>query len=269
MNKTLTFFTAPLTALFYPRVYRDAVQSSAGRGILYALYVAALTIALIMMFISARVMPKINGFVDWTKANMPVMVWTPAGLSLENGQTTAMLKHPQYGTIAVFDMTKTAVTAKDMEDTYLLVTAQKIFMKRAPGQIEERDITAAGLRSSQQLPPKVRIAGDFVSKFFQNIKNSMAFVIPFVLLPLFFVLILVTNLFYSLAGLLFNLLRQNKLRYGAIFNLSCFSASAAFVPTWIFLTIVSRPFPLWAGLLINLGYLLFAFKITDKDIKTA
>ncbi len=268
MNKTLAFLTAPVTVLFSPRVYRDATQSSAGRGVLYSLYVAALSVVLIMIVISFKAMPQVNAFADWTQNNMPVMIWTPAGLSLENGQTTAKLTHPQLGTIAVFDMTKTTVMPDDMDNTYLLVTAQKVFLKRAPGQIEERDITAAGMRSKQQLPPRVRIDGGVAKKLFQNIKNSMAFVVPFLLLPILFMFLLITNLFYSLAGLLFNLLRQNKLRYGAIFNLACFGASAAFVPTWVLLMTAARVLPLWAGLLINLGYMFFAFKVTDKDAKT-
>ena len=269
MNKTLAFLTAPVTVLFNPGVFREAVKSSAGRGVLYSLYVAALSVVLIMIVISAKVMPQVNAFADWVQNNLPVLVWTPAGLSLENGQTTAKLTHPQLGTIAVFDMTKRTVMPGDMDDTYLLVTATKVFMKRAPGQIEERDITVAGIRSKQQLPPKVRIDQTITGKLFQNIKSSMAFVLPFVLLPVLFMFLLVTNLFYSLAGLLFNMLRRSKLRYGAIFNLACFGASAAFVPTWAVLLVASRALPVWAGVLINLGYLFFAFKITDKDTAAA
>ncbi|MEI6297861.1 MAG: hypothetical protein WCO84_09590, partial [bacterium] len=157
MNKMLTFFTAPVTAFFYPPVYKDAAQSSASRGVLYSLYLAGLSGVLIMAVLSAKVMPAVDAFVDWTRINMPAMTWTPAGLSLENGQATAALIHPQYGAIAFFDMTKTAATEEDMSKAYILVTSKKVFIKRAPGQIEERDITGAGMRSGQQLPPKILI----------------------------------------------------------------------------------------------------------------
>ncbi len=269
MNKTLTFLTAPVTALFYPRVYRDGIQSSAGRGVLYSLYVAALSVILIMMVLSAKVMPQADAFIDWAKTHMPAMVWTPEGLSLENGQTTATLTHPQFGTIAVFNMTQTTATPADVEKTYILVTARKIFIKHAPGQIEERDITGAGMRSRQQLPSKIRINGDIMAKLYQNIKSVMAFVIPFVLWMSLFIFILAANLFYSLAGLLFNVFRQNKLGYGAIFNLACFSTTAAFTPTWAILLLVPRLFPVWTGLLINLAYMFFVFKITDKNAQAA
>ncbi len=266
MNKMLTFFTAPITAFFYPPVYQDASKSSAGRGVLYSLYLAGLSVVLVMIVLSAKVMPQIDAFVDWTKINLPVMVWTPAGLSLENGQTTASLVHPQYGTIALFDMTKTTATEADMGKAYILVTSRKVFTKRAPGQIEERDITGAAVKSSQQLPPKVLVNGALAVKIYQNIKRAMTFVMPFLFLVIFFMFLLVANLFYSLAGLLFNLMRKEKLRYGAVFNLTCFATSAAFTLMWLRVLTPLRtlPLPSVLTLLVNLVFMFFAFKVTDK-----
>ena len=266
MNKMLTFFTAPVTALFYPPVYKDAVRSPAGRGMLYSLYLAGLSAVLVVLFLSIKVMPRADAFAGWVKKNMPVLVWTPDGLSLENGQSSATLVHPQYGPVAVFDMTKTTVTEADMGRAYFLVTSKKVYMRRAPGQLEERDITAAGMRSAQQLPPRVRINGDLAMNLFQNVKKAMAFMVPFMILILSFVFFLVMNLFYSLAGLLFNRMRSEKLGYGAIFNLTCFATTAFFTLTWIKALI---PFPAFTGafglnILINLAYLYFAFKITDR-----
>jgi len=266
MNKTLTFLTAPITAFFYPPVYHDAAKSSAGRGVLYSLYLAGLSTILVMLVLSARFMPQANTFVDWTQKNMPVLIWTPVGLSLENGQTTAALVHPQYGTIALFDMTKTTAKEADMGKAYILVTSQKVFIKRAPGQIEERDITGAAMRSGQQLPQRVRIGGDIVGKVYQNIKGALAFVVPLLVLVFSFLVFLVGNLFYSLLGLLFNLMRTEKLGYGAIFNLACFATSAAFTLTWlralIPLKVLAWPFAL--NILINLVFMFYAFKVTDK-----
>jgi hypothetical protein len=271
MNKMLTFFTAPISAFFYPPVYQDAVKSSAGRGVLYSLYLAGLSVVLIMMVVSARVMPQVDAFVEWTKVNMPAMIWTPAGLSLESGQTTASLIHPQYGTIALFDMTKTAATEADMGKAYVLVTSQKVFIKRAPGQIEERDITGAGMRAGQQLPPKVRINGDIAVKMYQNIKGAMSFVVPFFIFVFLFMFFLTMNLFYSLVGLLFNLMRSEKLRYGAIFNLTCFATTAAFTLTWLRVLIPLKvlAWPLGLNIVINLVFMFLAFKITDKKKEVA
>jgi len=200
MNKMLTFFTAPVTAFFYPPVYQDAAKNSAARGVLYSLYLAGISVVLVMIFLSAKVMPQADAFVNWLKTNMPVLIWTPAGLSLENGQNTATLLHPQYGMIALFDMNKTAVTEADMGNVYFFVTSKKVFLRRAPGRIEERDITGSGIRSSQRLPPRVRIDGDVAVKMYRNIKRGMAIFVPFLILLISFIFFLVANLFYSLAG---------------------------------------------------------------------
>jgi hypothetical protein len=271
MNKTLTFFTAPITAFFYPPVYQDAAKSSAGRGVLYSLYLAGLSVILIMLVLSVKVMPQADAFVNWTKTQMPVLIWTPAGLSLENGQTTAALIHPEYGTIALFDMAKKSASEGEMDKTYIFVTSQKVFIKRAPGQIEERDITGAGMQSKQQLPPRVRIDGTIVEKLYQNLKGAMTFVVPLLILIFSFIFLLLANLFYSLAGLLFNLMRTEKLGYGAIFNLTCFATSAAFTLTWIraLTPLQAVTFPFALNMLVNLGFMFFAFKVTDRKKEAA
>ncbi len=266
MNKMLTFFTAPVTAFFYPPVYQDAAKGSVGRGILYSLYLAGLSVVLVMIVVSARFMPQADAFVNWVKTDMPALIWTPAGLSLENGQTTATMAHPQYGTMVLFDMTKTTATDADMGRAYILVTSQKVFLKRGPGQIEARDITGAGMRSTQQLPSRVRINGDVAVKVYQNIKGAMAFLVPFLILIFCFMFFIVSNLFYSVAGLLFNLLRSEKLRYGAIFNLTCFATTAAFTLTWLRILIPLKvlALPFFLHILINLCFMFFAFKVTDQ-----
>ena len=266
MNKMFTFFTAPVTALFYPPVYQDAAKSNAGRGVLYCLYLAGLTTVLVLILLSVKLMPHAVAFAQWTQSNMPVLIWTPAGLSLENGKTTATLVHPQYGTIALFDMTKTAATEADMGKAYFLVTSQKVFIKRAPGQIEARDITGAGMRPTQQLPPRVRIDGTTAMTMYQNVKSAMSFVVPLLVLISSFVFFMAASLFYSLAGLLFNLMRTEKLGYGAILNLACFAITAAFTLSWLKTLIPGQTlaWPFSVNVLINLVYLFAAFKITDQ-----
>jgi hypothetical protein len=198
---------------------------------------------------------------------MPVVIWTPEGLSLENGQTTALLTHPKFGTVMAFDMTKTAVTDADMEKTYVLVTAQKVFMKRGPGQIEERDITKAGIQTTKQLPPKIRITGEVVGGLFKVIKDTAFLIVPISVAVLFFFFMLLANLLYSLAGLLFNLMRKQKLRYGAIFSLTSFATTVSFTLTWLQIMTPFRRLPLPFGvmILLSLIYMFVAFKVTDSD----
>ncbi|MDD5226529.1 MAG: DUF1189 family protein [Candidatus Omnitrophica bacterium] len=266
MNKKSSFWLAPVFALFSPGIYREAVKSSAGRGVLYALYMALIGVAVVMAAIAGKMTPQADVFVGWLANNLPVTIWTPAGLSLENGKTTEVLTHPRYGAIAVFDMTKTAVTEADMGKAFILVTATKVFIKRSPGQIQARDITGAGLRPGQQLPAKVRITGAFIEKFYQNIKGPLLWGIALMLLIPLFLAGLLMGLFYSLVGLLFNLMRTEKLGYGAIFNLTCFAMTTSIVIFWLKLLtpIENIPWPWFMTGLINLGYMFFAFKVTDK-----
>ncbi|MFH1208824.1 MAG: DUF1189 family protein [Candidatus Omnitrophota bacterium] len=270
MNNLLSFWLAPVTALFHPRVFHDATKRSAWKGVLYVFYLSVIAGVLTVFLMLGRVLPVVNEFVSWTQKTMPVVIWTPGGISLENGQTTALLVHPQYGPIVAFDMTKTSVTEADLNKAPLLVTSTKVFMKRAPGQIEERDITKAGIQTKEQLPPKIRITGEIVGGLFKVIKNTLFLIIPPVMIVLFFFLILITDLLYSLVGLLFNMMRKQKLRYGSIFSLVCFATTVSFTLTWFQIMTPLRRLPLPFGvmILINLVYMFVAFKITDvQDAK--
>jgi hypothetical protein len=267
MNNLLSFWLAPVTALFHPRVYHDAAKRSAGKGVLYVLYLSVIAGVLTLVLMLGTVLPLANEFVAWTQKAMPVMIWTPEGLSLEDGQTTALLVHPKYGPVIAFDMTKTSVTEADMKKAGILVTAQKVYMKRAPGQIEERDITKAGIQTTKELPPKIRITGEVVGGLFKVVKNTVFLIVPPTVAILFFFLILIADLLYSLAGLLLNMMRKQKLHYGAIFSLTCFATTVSFALTWfqILTPFRTMPLPFVVLILVNLVYMFVAFKITDND----
>ncbi len=267
MNNLLSFWLAPITALFNPCVYRDAIKGSSWRGVLYGLYLALIGGVLTLVLMLSLVAPTADEFAAWTQKNMPVVIWTPEGLSLENGQTTALLVHPKFGPVVAFDMTKTSVSETDMAKVYFLVTSTKIFIKRGPGEIEGRDITKAGIQTTKQLPPKIRITGEVVGSLFKVVKNAAFMVVPLAITVISFFLILISNLFYSLIGLLLNLMRKQKLRYGAIFSLTCFATTVAFTVTWLQIMTPIRKLPLPFGwmILATLVYMFVAFKITDVD----
>ncbi|MBU9889669.1 MAG: DUF1189 domain-containing protein [Candidatus Omnitrophica bacterium] len=266
MNNLVSFWLAPLTAFFHPRVYRDAARGSGGRGVLYVLYLSLIAVALVTVLLGVKVSPVMDSLAGWMQQNMPVVIWTPEGVSLENGQTTASLDHPEYGPLAKLDLTKTEVTEVDMGDVFFFVTAKRVFIKRGPGQIENRDITGAGFRTGQQLPPKVRITGEIVGKLYQNIKATMSVVVPVTLCIFLFISILIMNGLYSLIGLLFNRGRKQKFGYGTIFSMTCFATTAAFMLPWlrIVIPVPVLPWPIVESVLITLAYMFFAFKVTDQ-----
>lgn len=266
MNNLISFWLAPLTALFHPAVYRDAVRSSAGRGVLYALYAAAISTAVILGIMFAVLLPQADAVAEWAQKNLPVLIWTPDGLSVEGGQSAKVMDYPGYGPVIIFDMSKTAVTGQDMGSAFLFVTATKVYIQREPGRLEVRDITKTGIQTQQQLPEKVRITGEVVGKLYQNVKKTLKLLVPGMVLFGVFVFNLLGIVFYSLVGFLLNQTRKSKLPYGAIFSLTSFALTASWLLTWIrlFPPFQGFPWPWWGGVLVNLAYLFFAFRVTDQ-----
>lgn len=268
MNNLISFWCAPVTAFFHPDVYRDAAKSPGRRGVLYTLYTTVFSVVIFMILMFAVVLPRTNDFMNWAKQDMPEMVWTPKGLSLENGQTSHIMNYPGYGPVVLFDMTKTDVTEQDMGQAFLFVTQTKVYAKKAmQGNLEIRDITAAGIQAKQQLPPKIRITKEMAGTLFNNVLRAVVVVLPIILLFAFFIFNICSNLFYSLAGLFFNRMKGNKLRYSAVFNLSCFALTASWVLTWLFVLPIFHglSLPWWAATALNLAYLFYAFKVTDQS----
>jgi hypothetical protein len=267
MNKTASFFLAPITSIFSREVYQEAAKASAGRGVLYVLYWAFLTAFIAAIIMGTQVLPRADAFVQWFSKEMPVVIWTPEGISLENGQSAATISHPSYGPIAILDMKKTTVTEADMGQAYFFLTATKVFMKKAPGAVEERDITKAGIKTDQQLPARVRITGELAMKLYQTVKKVFLAIIPLMVFIASFFVYLIGNLFYSVIGILLNLARKSKLRYGLIFTLTCFCTGVSLTLMWFkaLTPLRAMPWPLWVSVLINLIYMFFAFRITDSD----
>lgn len=268
MNNLLSFWLAPVTAFFFPGVYCDAARSRGTRGILYNLYLAGLVTVFIMGMLVSLLVSGADEFMIWLRKDLPVLTWTPEGLSMKSDVLQPYtLVHPVHGPIAVFDMKKTTVTDAEMGKFPIVVTASKIFYKRTATLIEERDITQAGFQAQQRqqrLPSKVQITGDIVYQTYQNLKRALFFILPLVFLIIFFIFFLLSSLFYSLAGLLFNRMRKNRLGYGAVYNLTCFALTASLVLSWI---IKSVPMAWFWGVLINLGYMFFAFKVSDPETR--
>lgn len=265
MNKLLSFFLAPITAFFLPQVYRDAARSSGGKGLLYIVYCSFLLTAFVLMIFASRLTIS-DAFIQWVKKEIPVLIWTPEGLSLEDHQQSARLDHPVYGPIAVFDMTRTSVSPQDMEQIYLFVTAKQIFFNKPVGPAEERDITSSGLRSQKRLPTRVRVTGELIEKFYRKGTLTFMIIAPAAIFPFSFLVFLAGNLLYSLAGLLLNLLRKNKLRYGAVFSLTCFATGTSLMLFCLQTLgpLQTLPWPTAMNFLLGLIYMAIAFTFTDS-----
>jgi len=268
MNKHATFLTAPVTSLFMRSVYDDAMKNSAWRGVLYQLYLSFLTVVLTAIVFVFALLPKIDDVAKWIGDNMPSLVWTPQGLSMEDSKVPQpyVMTHPKLGALAVFDMAKVDVTGDDLGRAYIYVTARKIFYKSAPGRLESRDLVPA-TPQGQGAPQRVRITGDIAVKFYENLKRTLMTTMAFVFLILIFIVFLMGSLLYSLVGLLFNLLRKNKLKYGKIFNVTCFATTIGLILSWLMTFTPLRVIGLrgWLITLINIGFIFLVMKITDRE----
>ena len=268
MDKVLTFFAAPLTAFFMPAVYRNAAKSSPARGLLYQLYLTGLVVLVAAVALGATLMPKADGFAKWMGENLPPMIWTPeAGLSMESDQTPQpfLLEHPEFGAIAIIDTKRIEpVRVEDMGDAYAFVTADKFYARNAAAKdgVEVRSLKTTP-RPGSELPKRVRITGDVVLKFYNNLRSVMAPMLLGVLLVGLYLFFIVLALLHSIAALVFDSIRKSDLGYGALFNLSCFSMSTGFTVTWFNMLpfLRSIPIPVVVVFLLNLGYLFFAVKV--------
>jgi hypothetical protein len=265
MNNLLSFWLAPVTALFLPSVYRDAIKRSARDGVFYILYQSLMSGVLFMLLMLALVWPAINEFSNWTRNTMPVLIWTPSGLSLEDGGAARWV-HPVLGPIVNFDMSKTVVDEVDMGRAYFFVTSTKIFFKRGSEGVDNFDITAKGAQKKYLFPPKVRIAGETIVGLLNIAKGVALLATPLLVAILSFFFILIVNLIFSLIGLLLNKLRKEKLLFRSVFSLTCFATTASVVVAWVHIMTPLRRLPLPLGwmMLINLIYMFLAFRVTAR-----
>ena len=87
------------------------------------------------------------------------------------------------------------------------------------------------------------------------------------ILIVFFLVLVIMNLFYSLLGLLLNLMRKEKIGYGAILNLTCFATGVPLTLAGIkaLSPLRAMPWPPFVSICMGLVYMFFAFKITDQE----
>ncbi|MFH0984167.1 MAG: DUF1189 family protein [Candidatus Omnitrophota bacterium] len=276
MNKIkdilLSFFLAPITGFFLPKVYRDASRASWRKGVLYTAYGALIITGLVMAIFLERASTS-DKFIRWVKENVPVVIWTPKGLSLENGQKIATLTHPTYGPIVTFDMDRESITKKDMGQLFLIVTSKRIVFRKMLGQLEDRDVTKLTPRTQQQpLPSKVRVTGELIENLYLRFKFTFLAATPITLFPIALIVLLFINGVFTLVGLLLNETRRQKLNFSGILNLACFSTGTSLTVTGLIMIglLFSHPLPglltlisLLASLLYMIAAVIFVAKPTS------
>jgi hypothetical protein len=233
--------------------------------LLYIAYWAFLATAFFLTVFGSRLAIS-NGFMQWIKKESPVLIWTPEGLSFEDNRTSARLDHPLYGPLAVIDTTRKPLSPNELGRLYLFVTSERIYFKHPMGRAEERVITKAGVAPQKKIPSRVRVTGALIERFYKNAIITFILIAPLVLIPIFSFMFLAIAFTYSLAGLLLNLMRKNKLSYGNIFTVTCFATGISLALTGLqtLEPLQSCPWPTPVNFLLPLIYMSATITLTDK-----
>ncbi len=257
-------FSATIESLYSVRFYRDVIQSSISKGFLYLTFWTALASCLITIFVAARVYPEAGRFMDWVKAEMPVIEWTVAGAKIDKPSPYVM-KHPRYGHIATFDMSKTDLSSAEIGDAMFYMTSTRLYLKESANrEVRMYDLT----KHDPDIKPdaKVVINAQTVEKFEKAAKPAGLVLCFFFAFIIFFIWKLLAAVFYSTLGLILNRFRTNKLSYEAVLNVSFFALTASI---WIGIlslylsSIVRIPFGFFGSVLVTSFYLLLGIKLTE------
>ncbi len=263
----MTLLTAPLQALFNFNFYRQAGRSPLSKCFLYLLYLCLIFTVVFFFIFVFRIMPLVDDIVSWMKADMPVITWTPEGISIDKPSPYVMT-HSKFGPLITFDMSKSEVTPEEMGKSSVLVTSKKIFVsEQGAGSLRTYDLTKPSQEANQAVSP-AKVDAEAIQKFYNVLKPWLYGLMFVAVFFFFFVWKLLAALFYSWVGLLINFLSKPRLSYDAIFKISIFAITPWFVFQTVsgvvpFLNLLSRNF--FASFLITSVYLFLAFKNVKQD----
>lgn len=260
----MNLLLAPVLALFSLRFYRLMSKSSLRKGFLYLAYLAFISTVFIFVWVLVPLMPKADQFVEWVKNDMPSLVLTKEGMTM-NELSPYVLSYPGNGTVAVFDMTKANVTSEEMGTIPIYVTSKKIFFNdKQKGEMKVIDLAARVQTQKNEKP--FQINRETIRRFYSKAKPLIIGLICVVLPFLFFIVNLLKGLAASLIGLIFNAFRKSKLPYNQILNVSFFALTASFwvgILTWM-VPGFRIPYGLLVHLLVTGLYLLIGIKLTES-----
>jgi len=264
----MKILTAPFQALFSRKFYSEAAYAGTGRSFLYLAYLVTLMFFAVLVAVNTRLLPQTNAFAAWLQSEIPVMQWTPAGLSMKD-RTEFLLVHPELGPLARFDMTVKEVTSAQMGENTVFVTSQKVYI-RQPGREGFRifDMTELGNKTAQPFEIQPATFGIF----YEKIKPWLVVMLSCAFWAGFLVWKILAALFYSWIALLINMTRREKLEYSHLWALACFALTpAALIQSLQFVipTLAALPFGLGGSFLVTFLYLHLAIKGTEPPESVA
>jgi len=266
----MNILKAPIEALYSIPFYRRVSQASLGYAFLYLLYLSLIGSIILTFGLVSYILPKANPYIEWIQQEMPPLVWTPQGLSMKT-QSPYNLYHEPSGFLITFDMTKTTISQEEMGNSKIFVTSQKIFVKQE-NQTRIYDVTQTANPNVPQNMTMV-INDETVQNFYNMVKPWFVIVAVLFFFIFFFMWKVFAGLFYSIFGLIMNLLRAQKLSYSSILSLSYFSMTAATLVLFVrilLMPMVQIPFGVLLSMLLTCSYIFIAIKgIEEMDSESA
>jgi len=260
----LDLLKAPIYTFFSLEFYRQALRQPVSKGFLYLLYLTVIASVAFLILMNRQFLPQAETFIDWAKAEAPVLTWTPAGLTMED-ESPYQMTHPELGVMAVFDMKAETVTAKDMGNVPVYVTAGKLYLQEGSGRLRVYDLVPPELKERKDLQP-VRITGEFYEQMFNRFKPWIVVLGTLFFGLTFYLLRILQGLVLSLLGLVFNSFRKQKVSYGSLLTVSFF-AMTPFLALELLRILVPAagflPTPVWMNMIISGIYLFIAVMMTE------
>jgi len=259
----MKLLTAPYYALFSLEFYQQVLLSPLKKGLFYLLYLSALVMLLFSAHFAFSIMPRIDAFAEWAATELPPMTWTPEGLVMDAPSPYPMI-HPEYGFLAVIDMTRPEISQEEMGDAAVFVTSRYLYMRDGNGGVRVHSLT----RPADKVNPDqlaVLVDGDLVRKIYGDLRVWIFIVPVLISFPLILVTKLAEAAVFSLPGFFIARTRRQPLEYSAVFTTACFAVTAATLVEvrWIVPFLAEIPFGFIGSAILTTGYLFFALKKTE------
>jgi hypothetical protein len=264
MNNT-PFFSAPIYALFSKAFYSRVTQSRLSQGFAYLFYLTMIMTGLFFAVAMITGIPQADRFVDWVKIEAPALSVTSEGLQMKAESPYTMI-HPQFGPLATFDMKSTEVDVSKIQ-VPVYITSTKLYVRQRANETRIVDLLAQ-IKEGRRAPNQVtEITGAVVEQIYRQVKPWIILVAFISFTLIYYVMMMVQGLIFSLVGLILNRFRAVKLTYSAVLNTTFYAMTAGFVLDALkfllpFLTVIPSGF--FVNLLLTSVYLFIGIKGTEE-----
>lgn len=263
----MNLLSAPFYSLFRLAFYRQVIRERLSQGFLYLLYLSAVAAVVATVVFMFRFLPYVDRFASWFQQEMPVIVWTPQGLSLERQEQPYTMVHPDFGPLITFDTTRAEIPSNEMGDVRIFITSKKAYVRQSINELRVYDLTQPTVGRQPLSEESVIITPHNVERGYKAAKPLLIFLVMIFTLPFFFIWKLIAAVFYSLIAALMNQFRIQRLNYSQLLNISLFAITPATLIQflqWAIPGLHTIFFGFVGALLVTSIYLFLAVKKTEE-----